>query len=143
MTYKTINFDLECYYLNYHLGVPNGVYDDYWLDTNEHRQIEWEAILIHNEFGIKGVNHFIKNISLWIGYSYDMDDLQQKQIDHLIKEFNGVESYYRHQIDGTFKINTFVEKDWEIKNLMIVEEGGVLYPRVLEINFMDKEIKVL
>lgn len=143
MTYKTFNFEIECTYLNYYLGVPNGVCEDYWLETNESRHIEQEAILIHNEFGIKGVNHFIKNISFWIAYSYDMDDLQQKQIDHLIKEFNGVESYYRHQIDGTFKINTLVAKDWEIRNLMIMEQGGFLIPSMLEINFMDKEIKVL
>lgn len=143
MTYKTTNFEIECYYLNYYLGIPNGVCEDYWLDNSDSHYINWEAITTHNDNGIKKVDAFIKDISLWIAYDYDIDDLQQKHIDKLIRDFNGNESSYSQKVSGTFKISTIVDKEWQINSLFTMQEGGFLMPKLLEINFMDKEIKVL
>lgn len=141
MDYRTTKFDLECVYLNYYLGIRNNIDVDYWLMKSPDNYINWHCTILDSPQGIHNINAYCKNVRVQIGYRVDKDDLTTAQELNLIQNFNGVETTYHTAIEGVIDVITLVDPAWQIEWSCEFDKG--LYPKELNINFIDKYMEVI
>lgn len=141
MDYKTTKFDIEAVYLNYYLGIRNNVDVDYWMVKNGENHIDWRCTIIDSPQGISNIHAYCKSVRVQIQYRIDKDDLTIAQEESLKADFEATDTVYGDYLEGVLDIITMIDPAWQIEWSCEFDKG--LYPKELNINFIDKYMEVL
>lgn len=141
MDYKTTKFDIECAYLNYYLGLRESVDVDYWIVRSPDNYINWHCSIIDSPQGISNIHAYCKSVRVQIAFRVDKDYLTTAQEERLKADFEATDTIYGDYLEGVLDIITMIDPAWQIEWSCEFDKG--LYPKELNINFIDKYMEVL
>lgn len=119
MDFKTIDFKLETYDLNYFLGIPTDIYSEAYLKRDEENYIGWKIDIQTADWGIKSITPVITRIKLNVEWEIPREDITHNQIAGIKQEYELTESYVRGVIDDFRFYRPLVDFDQYIERVSI------------------------
>jgi hypothetical protein len=138
MQFTTKSFTLTLEGLNKKLGIHKNIDIDYF---NENSYVKWLANINANEWSIKSIYADILDYHIEICYSIDKEDLNSKDIQHLLSLELG--EFYPVKEGQTFiEGKIILGKDYDIKNFVEMAADTLSINEVI-VNFDEKKIIII
>lgn len=105
--------------------------------------VEWELQPEARSWGIKSISVFATKVTASVEWEIYTDDLTEEEKAKLIA--NGGTEYRNGTIGGTIEVvsnQDYKGKKWEIESEIEIQEGGMICPDNVQIDFDDMSIIV-